>query len=229
MPTLTSVRGIEPWRRRLFLPAYTVVDAARYARTFPQTVAYWHYRGGDLGPALPGKELRRPLSYLELVEVAFVATFRELGVPLQRIRKARQYAAQTFNSEFPFVEYRWLTEGHHMLVDLWKTEGDTEMRKLIVGDAHGQIAWQPMVGERFAQFDYEHGLAIVWHVAGRESPVIIDPRIAFGAPMIKGIATWVLKGRWNAGESIEDIEEDFPLREEEIKQGLKFEGIQVAV
>lgn len=218
-----------PWKRRLFLPVYTIADTARYAGTLPQTVAYWHFGGGDLGPALPGREHRRPLSYLELVEAAFVATFRALGVSLQRIRKAREYAAQTLNSEFPFAEYRWLTEGHHMLLNLMEFEDDTQFENLIVGDAHGQMVWKQMVGERFAQFDYEYDLAIIWHVAGRQSPVIIDPRVSFGAPMVRGIATWVLKGRWNAGEIIEDIEGDFGLQQEEIKYGLQFEGIQVAI
>lgn len=229
MSTIIAVRDAEPWRRRLFLPAYAVVDAARYAKTTPQTVSYWHFGGPSVGPALPGREHRRSLSYLELVEAAFVATFRALGVSLQRIRKAREYAAQTLTSEFPFAEYRWLTEGHHMLLDLWKNESEFEAKQLIIGDGNGQVAWQNMVGERFAQFDYEHELALVWHVAGRQSPVIIDPRIAFGAPMVRGIATWVLKGRWKAGESIEDIEEDFRLSEDEIKQGLQFESMQVAV
>ena len=229
MSTIIAVRDAEPWRRRLFLPAYQVVHAARYAKTTPQTVSYWHFGGPKVGPALPGREHRRPLSYLELVEAAFVATFRALGVSLQRIRKAREYAAETLNSEFPFAEYKWLTEGHHMLLDLWESERDFKAKKLILGDADGQVAWQKMVGERFAEFDYEYELALVWHVAGRQSPVIIDPRIAFGAPMVRGIATWVLKGRWKAGESIEDIEEDFRLNEDEIKQGLQFEGIQVAV
>lgn len=228
MSSIIAVRGIEPWRRRLLLPAYQVVDAARYAKTTPQTVSYWHFGGPRVGPALPGREHRRPLSYLELVEAAFVATFRILGVSLQRIRNAREYAAQTLNSEFPFAEYRWLTEGQHMLLDLWEKESDFNAKQLVVGDIHDQITWQKMVGERFAQFDYEHGLALVWHVAGRQSPVIINPRIAFGAPMVRGIATWVLKGRWKAGESIEDIKEDFRLNEDEIKQGLQFEGIQVA-
>jgi uncharacterized protein (DUF433 family) len=229
MSTIIASRGIEPWRRRLFLPTYSVVNAARYADTTPQTVSYWHFGGPSIGPALPGREHRRPLSYLELIEIAFVATFRALGVSLQKIRKAREYAAQTLNSEFPFAEYKWSTEGQHMLLDLWESERDFETKRLIVGDVHGQVAWQKMVGERFAQFDYEHELALIWHVAGRQSSVTIDPRIAFGAPMVRGIATWVLKGRWNAGESTEDIAEDFSLKENEIKQGLQFEGIKVAV
>ena len=74
MLNTVSVRGDEPWRRRLFLPAYTVNDAARYAKISPNNVKYWHFGGRGLDPALPGREHRRPLSYLELVEVAFVAT-----------------------------------------------------------------------------------------------------------------------------------------------------------
>jgi uncharacterized protein (DUF433 family) len=229
MSTIIAVRNTEPWKRRLYLPAYTVVDAARYADTTPQTVSYWHFGGDGIGPALPGREHRRPLSYLELIEVAFVATFRALGVSLQKIRKARAYAAQTLNSEFPFAEYKWKTEGIHMLLDLWEAEEDFDTKQLILGDVHGQVAWQSMVGDRFAQFEYEEELALIWYVRGRQCPVIIDPRIAFGAPMIRGIATWVLKGRWQAGESVEDIEEDFTLKEDEIKHGLEFEGIQVAV
>ena len=96
----------------------------------------------------------------------------------------------------------------------------------MVADAHGQTAWQEMVGERFAQFDYESGLALVWHVAGRDSPVVINPRVSFGAPTIRGIPTWALKGRWTAGESIEEMADDFGLDEDDVSMGLNFEGIR---
>lgn len=225
MPLMTVPRGVEPWRRRLYLPAYQVTQAAKYAGTSTQTVAYWHYRGGQLGPTLPTKERRVPLSYLQLVDVAFVATFRALGVSLQRIRKARQYARQTLNSEHPFAEYRWLTEGHHMMLNLQEIERDTQIGRLIVADAHGQIAWKQLVGERFAEFDYEHDLAIVWHVAGRQSRVAIDPRIAFGAPMVSGLPTWVVAGRWKAGESPAEIVDEFQIAEEAVRDALRFEGI----
>ena len=228
MSTRVTLPPVESWRRRLFLPAYTIADGARYARTNPQTIYYWYFGGGGLGPALPGKEHQKPLSYYQLVEIAFVATFRQLGVSLQRIRKARQYLASTLNSEFPFAEHRLLTEGHHILMELQEVEPDHEIGRLIVADVGGQTAWQPMVGERFAQFDYEHGLALKWYPAGRQLSVVIDPRVAFGAPTMRGIPTWVLKGRWNAGESIEEMQEDFDLERHEITNALTFEGIEVA-
>ena len=84
-----------------------------------------------------------------------------------------------------------------------------------------------MVSDRFAEFDYEHGLALVWHVAGRHSPIIIDPRIAFGAPTIDGIVTWIIKGRIEANESISEIKDDFGLTEEQIKYALEFEGVSI--
>lgn len=229
--TVTSIvaeRSVEPWRRRLYLPAYRISDAARYAGVAAQTVTHWHHGDGRLGPALPGHEKRKHLSYLQLVEVAFVATFRQLGVSLQRIRRGRAYAAQVLNTEYPFAEYKWLTEGHHAMLNLIDVDEDASIGNLIVGDAHGQIAWQEMVGARFAQFDYEDDVAIIWHVDGRESPVVIDPRVSFGAPTVSGIPTWVLKGRWNAGEDIKDIMDDFGLGEEEVSRALTFEGIQMA-
>jgi uncharacterized protein (DUF433 family) len=228
MPSMIAERNVEPWRRRLYLPAYRVADAARYSRAATQTVAYWHHRSGTLGPALPGRTKRQPLSYLELVEVAFVATFRALGVSLQRIRRARAYAAQVLNAEYPFAEHAWLTEGHHVMLDLRQVDDDASFDSLIMGDVDGQIAFRGMVGDRFAQFDYEDSLALTWHVVRRGNPVVIDPRVSFGAPTVRGIPTWILKGRWNAGESVPDIEDDFGLSEEEIRHGLSFEGIDLA-
>ena len=223
MATLTAERGALPWYRRLYLPAYRVGDAARYAGSYRQTVAFWHY---GRNPVLPERVRRRPLSYLELVEVAFVAYFRRVGVTLQRIRTAREYIGQNFNAEYPFAEYRFKTEGYHILMDYYQIDSDPGFQKLIVADAAGQLAWADLMGDKFAEFDYELELAVTWHPAGRQSLVRIDPRISFGAPIVNGIPTWTIKGRWNAGESLEDIQDDFGLSEEAIKDALSFEKVE---
>ena len=225
MSDLVSVRGTEPWRRRLLLPAYTISDAARYVGESPQLIASWHYRETQSGVVLPGKEHGKPLSYLQLVEVAVVSIFRKLGVSLQKIRKSRQYLAQSFSTEFPFTQYRFKTEGVHILLDLSQFEHDEELR-LVVADKGGQLAWQDVMEDRLLEFDYEDaGVAVKWHLAGRQSLVVIDPRVAFGAPNVSGIPTWVLKGRYNAGETMADIGEDFGLETLAIKDAWEFEGI----
>ena len=156
-----------------------------------------------------------------------MATFRRLGVSLQRIRKARDYAAQVLKSEYPFAEHSWLTEGHHVLLELRETARETFANNLIVADEQGQMGWKDVIGERFHQFDYGEGIALVWHPRGRENPVSIDPRVNFGAPTVNGVPTWAIKGRWDAGEELADIQDDFNLSESEIKYGLKFEGIDL--
>ena len=87
------------------------------------------------------------------------------------------------------------------------------------------MAWKDVVSERFHQFDYDNGIALVWHLASRKSPVMIDPRVSFGAPSVGGVPTWALKGRWDAGEGIADIQVDFGLSEEDTRFGLLFEGV----
>ena len=218
---------VEPWRRRLYLPAYRVVDAGRYAGIPARTVSYWNFGRGATGATLLSRARKEGLSYYELIEVAFVATFRNLGVSLQRIRKAREYAAQALKSEYPFAEHSWMTEGHHVLLGLRKIEGDTFVGSLVAADRYGQIGWKEIISDRFHQFDYENGIALVWHPRDRQNPVSIDPRVSFGAPTVSGIPTWTLKGRWDAGESICDMQEDFRLSADDVRYALQFEGVEL--
>ncbi|MGH6936466.1 MAG: DUF433 domain-containing protein [Methylocella sp.] len=96
---------------------------------------------------------------------------------------------------------------------------------VVQADQEGQLTWESIIG-RLREFEYEHqGIVIRWHVAGRSSPIVIDPRIAFGAPTISGTPTWVIKGRWNAGESDGEIADDFGIKKEAVREALKFEGI----
>ncbi len=224
MPITTTEPSSPAWYRRLYLPAYRVTDAARYVGAPRQTVASWHYSERGAGPVLAGRERGRPLSYFELVELAFVASFRQSGVPLQRIRRAHDYLAQRFQFEYPFAMVKLETDGTHVLMDLQEVEPETGVDQLIVTDAHGQLAWKSIVGERFQQFDYENDLAVRWHPAGPASSVVIDPRVSFGAPTVRGIPTWVVRGRHRAGETPEDITADFGLTTDEVAQALSFEG-----
>ena len=98
---------------------------------------------------------------------------------------------------------------------------------LIVADARGQMAWNSMMEEKLLEFEYneQYELALRWFAGGRKSTVLIDPRVAFGAPVVRGIPTWILRGRWKAGESVTEIMEDFNLEERDIRDALEFEGV----
>ncbi len=220
MVTLMSERLDEPWRRRLYLPSYQIGEAAAYAQVTPQTVVAWHPIEAAL---LAQRERRAALSYMQLIEVAVVAAFRKAGVSMKRIRAAREYAAKTLKSEYPFAEYSFKEEGKH----LWLDSGQIDVKPgtVVSADQGGQLAWESVIG-RLREFEYEkQGIVLRWHVAGPSSPIIIDPRISFGAPTVRGTPTWVIRGRWDAGESDSDIADDFGIRREDVREALKFEGI----
>ena len=219
MATLVSERLDQPWRRRLYLPAYQIGEAADYAQISPQTVVAWHQVEAAL---LREREKRAALSYMQLIEVAVVAAFRKANVPLKNIRRAREYAAKLLKSEFPFAEYSFKQNGKHIYLDF--TQVNLKENTVLEVDQEGQLTWESVIG-RLNEFEYEDELALRWHVAGRSSPIIIDPRISFGAPTIKGIATWAIAGRWNAGESDSDIAEDFGLEPGDVRMALDFEKV----
>jgi uncharacterized protein (DUF433 family) len=206
-----------PWKRRLYVPNYQIREAARYAKIDPQTVTAWHSR------MLSKKDQRAELSYFQLIEVAVVAAARNAGMKLKDIQAAREYAGAKLKAEYPFAEYEFKTDGKHLLFDdLALPEG--RPGAWVSADQGGQLVWKNIVG-RLREFEYEDGRAIRWKVAGLRSPIVIDPRISFGAPTVHGIATWAIKGRYQAGESDEDIAEDFGIGVPDVRKALRFEGL----
>lgn len=220
-----SLEGSDLWRKRLTLPTYSVAEAGRFAQAKPQTIGYWFRGGVTHGPALPGRKAGERLNYFEAVEVAFVAAFRSYGVRLRNLREARAYFRALLQAEYPFATEQFYTEGTRILRQWGVRQEISDFTEVIVGDEHGQLAWAGLLGEKFLTFDYERGLALRWHVAGRISPVQIDPRISFGAPSVHGIPTWAMRGRMLAGESVAEISDNFGLEDHDVIAGLEFEGL----
>jgi len=226
---------VAPPQRRFLLPAYSVKEAARLAQTTSPTVSRWHHGYGPsyaraATKVLHGRELGAPLSYLQLVEVAFVATLRGMGITLKRIRAAHGYLMRRFDVEYPFAQLRLQTEGTHILKAL-KVEEGRWVEMLVVVSADGQLAWKEMIADRLREFVYgRHGWAVRWYPRGRDVPIMVDPLIAFGAPILvkSGVPTAVLRERFEAGEPEEEISEDFGVSQAHLRVALNFEGIPLA-
>jgi uncharacterized protein (DUF433 family)/DNA-binding transcriptional MerR regulator len=217
MATLSQAK--EPWRKRLHLPNYQIGEAARYTHVKPQTVTAWHKLERHL---LSTKEKGQRLSYLQLIELAVVAAFRKAGFPLAEIRAAREYVQKNLGSKYPFAEFKFKRYGKSLF-----TEDNRDARyRLFKANAGGQLAWDELIGPVLEGFDYEYeGIAVRWHLDGTASPIIIDPRVSFGAPSVRGTPTWIIKGRFDAGESDSTIAEDFRMEVPDVRAALKFEGV----
>ena len=246
MATAAMDKTVERWMRDLYLPSYRVSEVAKYVGIHPNTVSAWHYRGN---PVLPGRTKGRFLSYLELIEVAFVAFFRRLNIDMDVIRKARDYrnfakhddgmipngrnhSVRKIEKRYPFASLRFKAEAIRILEREHSSNSPVKDIVQLINPDPDPWEWMDLdhVEEnyQFADFDYAHGIVIRWHLAGRDSQVMIDPRIAFGDPMVSGLSTWVIVGRHNAGETIPEIMADFEISESAVLDALAFEGIHVA-
>lgn len=226
--TLSAVdRAEEAWRRRLTVPNYQVGEAAYYAGITSSTIISWQRSCAK--QTVASRESGLELSYLQLIEVAVVAAMRKGGIKLNEIRATRDFMKNRFKSEYPFAEYRFKSDGK----SLWLSDTDIPGLKsrhghLIRTGQQGQLAWSNIIG-RLNEFEYERkGIVIRWRVAGENSSVVIDPRISYGSPNVRGIPTWVIKGRWEAGEEKREIADDFGLKIPEVSDALSFERIDFA-
>ena len=179
-----------------------------------------------MSPVLHPRKDRAELSYMQLIELAVVAAMRSQGVRLKSIRAAREYVSGTLESEYPFAEYRFKTDGTNLILNYEQVDPTAGVDKLLYASRGGQLGWKEILDRRLREFEYEAGgIVIRWRVGGNESDVVIDPRVSFGAPTVSGAATWAIKGRWAAGESVADIAVDFSLSPDNVTDALKFEGI----
>lgn len=207
--------------QRLYLPAYRFADAARLAQTTPQSVTRW-FRGYNapghrMEPVLPMESDSTVISYLQLVEAAFVASFRHRGVDLDALRRVHRHLRDRFRVKHPFAVYEFTTDGVHVLAQLGE--------ELIAADQGGQIAMGQVIRARAAEFEYEGGFALRWRPRGPGSILLVDPRVAFGAPSVEGIPTGVLRERHRAGEAVDEIAEDYRLSRAAVVEALQFEGV----
>jgi uncharacterized protein (DUF433 family) len=209
------------WKDRIYLPTYQVKAAASFAGVTAATVRNWQ-KESDAGAALGFRERGVSLSYMQLQELAIVSAMRKLGVKLPLIRLARDWLAQQFQTTFPFADERVKCDGQDVLVTMKDKLPASGIETLLVANRGGQMAWAEIIGKKFDQFEYERGVALKWHLS-EDRRIILDPRIAFGAPAVKGVPTWVMRGREKAGESVDQIAVDFRLRPEDVKAALVFE------
>jgi uncharacterized protein (DUF433 family) len=76
---------------------------------------------------------------------------------------------------------------------------------------------------------WEHDTAVRWRPdASRESPVVIDPDVRFGAPSVGGISTEILWEQSEGGDDDQDLANIFGLTLAQVRCALACEATQAA-
>lgn len=202
------------------LPNYPLLEVAQCIRVNPQTLARWIRH-----PALfrPAKVSPPTLSFWNLVEAATVRVMRRNHkVPMSRVRAALEYVEKKLGIERPLIHQGFLTDG----VDLF-VERFSALENVSRG---GQLAMRVVLEKALSRVEVDaDGLAGRFYPwAGHpDEPkvVIVDPRVSFGRVCLigTGIPTGVLTERYNAGDSIEHLAEDYGIHPDKVEAGIAWE------
>lgn len=211
----------EYWQDRVKIPYYQVKEAARYANIDAGSIARWNKR------QLISKRPDKNLNYFELIEIAVVAAFRKAGVSLTTIEKSKKYLKTKFNFEYPFAHYNFKKFGKGLIASLVELDPTASDQILIRPDRYGQLAWQEILGEALQEFDYDKNVVLRWRVFKHNPEIIIDPRICFGAPSLKGVSTWIIAEQFKGGATTGEIASDYNLSEELVGAALTFEKLSL--
>ena len=158
---------------------------------------------------------------MKLIEVVVAGKFRKAQrVPLRRVRKAYENAQQQFQLEYPFAHLRLEALGGHIVTWIQGPPRDSAQAL----DAPAQWTLPGLVQETIDQILYSEDLASRWWPLGKHIPIVIDPRISTGLPVIDktGVTVEILHKRWKAGQEMKFLARDFDLEEPLVEQVLRY-------
>lgn len=215
-------------------PAYSLTEASRYLLIPPATLRSWV--AGRKYPTDSGPKFFRPvielpdnvrsgLSFVNLVEAHVLdAIRRHHQVPLSKIRQAIHYLRKQFSSKHPLAEQRFETDGLDLFID--------KFGQLINVTDSGQLALRELLKAHLHRVEHdEAGTVVRLYPFTRKRDlrepklVVIDPHISYGRPVLvgTGIPTAIIAERYKAGESIDELAEDYGRSRNEIEEAIRCE------
>jgi uncharacterized protein (DUF433 family) len=217
---------------------YTEADAARLLKAPAPKLRRWANGYFFAGPERPGfsppvlvrrsSALRsqRLLTFLDLVELYFVARFRQRGVSMQLIRAAAQVAVRLFNTDHPFAVARFRTDGHRLLAELRvPSEGRRGGTDWLLELPNAQYVIEHFAGPFFESADLEGDTVARYWPLGKGDRVVIDPARSFGKPIDAetAVPTFAVYLASAGGASPEDIASWYGVPLVAVESALRYE------
>ena len=205
---------------------YTPRQAAHLIGGSPQDILRWTRGSGASEPIWKAHYQflgdATEISFLDLMELRVVQALRQRGVSLQTIRYAIALAQGKFGIERPLSSAAFKTDGVAILMEA--VEGDGELVSL--SRKHpGQKVFSTIVHQSVSGLDYEGGLIARWRPVAAKH-VVIDPKRAFGAPVLDafGISTDVLFREWQVGRDYRRVSRLYEIAEDFVRDAVRYEA-----
>jgi uncharacterized protein (DUF433 family) len=218
---------------------YTVGEAARLIRADVKTVNRWlrgyryptMYRGQVEAPPIFRTELPRiggkpAIGFQDLIELLFIEGFRKEGVSLHTIRRAARMAAKRWNNDHPFCLKRFATDGR----TIFATAAEGLDKDQVMELTRSQLGFKSFLSPYLKALDYSRFGVDRWWPLGKDKSVFLDPRIAFGRPVVTAhnVPTESIWDAVNANESVGAVAKWFDLPVSTIQAAVDFEASRAA-
>jgi uncharacterized protein (DUF433 family) len=216
---------------------YTIPMAARLLATKNNKVRSWveGYPSSDATPILNPRLARLHagplLTFLDLVETAWVAHFVKLGYSPQTIRKVANKLRERTNFAHPFaLESKFLADGKAIFEE---TVSDTGERRL-VNLMNNNFTMGPIVKQSlFDQIFYVEDVAAMFRPSEQNRRVVLNPKVANGHPVIldKWVPTRVLYESFKAeDQDADEVADQYAVTADDVLEAVAFErGLQERV
>jgi uncharacterized protein (DUF433 family) len=209
----------------------TVREAARQLRIPETTLIHWlegeQGRGAWYPPVLrEAPSGSAEITWGEMVEARYLRAYRSRSVSMQRLRPFIADMRQRFGLPYPLAHLKPFTGGRRLLLEAQGERHLPHALRMVYEVSTGQLILDPRVTgflERVEFSGEEDQAAERIRPAGKDSPVVIDPRIASGASTVRGTRTEILAEQAHAGTSVDEIAEDFRMPVHMVKSALSYE------
>ncbi|MGB7892431.1 MAG: DUF433 domain-containing protein [Microcoleus sp.] len=224
------------------IPIYSIPQAAQYLRLRKDRLRSWV--GGWFSKTKAGKRFFEPLiklpnpknfellpqskttilSFTNLVEAhVLIAIFKATGISRKQLSTALDYIKRHLSTPQLYAGKEFERKGIALLFEgvgqqLAASDREQEARQIL------KTYFARIVRD-------EAGLPLKLYpftkLPGADEPktVMIDPRISFGRPVLAGtgIPTAILAERYKAGDSIDELAEDYNCNRLQIEEGIRCE------
>jgi uncharacterized protein (DUF433 family) len=214
-----------------------VREAARQLRIPASTLIHWLEGGERQGrwyePVLRTEPTgARDITWGEMVEARYLRAYRQRNVSMQQLRPFISKLRQEFGVPYPLAHFKpFIGGGRRLLLEVQEQVGLSEPLQVVYEAKTGQLILDPRAVEfldrvEFAGTGEQEAERI--YPAGRESPVVMDPRVASASPAVRGIRTEAIAELADADVSVEDIAADFGLPVQVVKAAVAYEWSHAA-
>jgi uncharacterized protein (DUF433 family) len=212
-------------------PVMTAREAARQLDIPPTTLMHWlegEARADTWYPPVLREEPTgsNEIVWGEMVEARYLRAYRQ-RVSMQQLRQFITGLRREFGLDYPLAHCKpFVGPGRRLLLELQEDAELPASMRMVYEATTGQLILDSRVDEFLARvtFDDEGERQVQrMHPAGRNSPVVMDPRVGSAASTVRGIRTEVLSELADSDVSVEEIAADFHLPVAVVKAALSYE------